>query len=138
MQIYFNFWTELCIKLQSKIFFPFLQYTIKFLTFCFVIKDRNDCLKERPLRKLLNFDFQIDFFSHPLFAVCFRYSIFKDQNVTLVTFGIGLCSKEETENCLVFVNLLDKAVMPVPTCMADGTMVWPKGECPLCFIFNNY
>ena len=72
--------------------------------------------------------FPIIFFCHCLFAVCFRYSIFKDQNVTLVTFGAGLCSVEETENCLVFVNLLDKAVLPVPTCMADGTLVWPKGE----------
>eukprot|EP00105_Crassostrea_gigas_P038494 XP_019922642.1 PREDICTED: uncharacterized protein LOC105327901 [Crassostrea gigas] len=55
-----------------------------------------------------------------------RYSIFKDQNVTLATFGMGLCSFDDTDNCLVFVNLLDKAVLPVPTCMADGTLVWPK------------
>lgn len=57
----------------------------------------------------------------------YRYSIFKDQNVTLATFGMGLCSFDDSDNCLVFVNLLDKAVLPVPTCMADGTLVWPKG-----------
>ena len=87
-----------------------------------------NCVEKIQLEFIDNVVFPIIFFCHCLFAVCFRYSIFKDQNVTLVTFGAGLCSVEDTENCLVFVNLLDKAVLPVPTCMADGTLVWPKGE----------
>eukprot|EP00105_Crassostrea_gigas_P020720 XP_011439583.2 PREDICTED: uncharacterized protein LOC105336819 [Crassostrea gigas] len=55
-----------------------------------------------------------------------RYRIFKDQNITLVTIGIGLCSFDDSDSCIVFVNLLDKAVLPVPTCIADGTLVWPE------------
>lgn len=61
-----------------------------------------------------------------------RYRIFKDQNVTLVTIGIGLCSFDDSDSCIVFVNLLDKAVLPVPTCIADGTLVWPEGKCSWC------
>lgn len=57
----------------------------------------------------------------------YRYSIFKDKNVTLATFGVGLCNFYDSSNCLVFENLLDKAVLPVPTCMADGTLVLPTG-----------
>lgn len=58
----------------------------------------------------------------------YRYKIFKGKNATLATFGVGLCSFDDTENCLVFVNLLDNAVLPVPTCLPDGTLVWPQCE----------
>ncbi|XP_062579219.1 uncharacterized protein LOC134241150, partial [Saccostrea cucullata] len=55
-----------------------------------------------------------------------RYNIFKGVNATLVTFGVGLCSFNDSENCLVFINLLDNAVLPVPTCLPDGSLLWPK------------
>lgn len=57
-----------------------------------------------------------------------RYNVFKGENATLATFGAGFCSFEDSENCVVYINLLDNAVLPIPTCLPDGTFVWPKSQ----------
>ncbi|XP_062593831.1 uncharacterized protein LOC134255325, partial [Saccostrea cucullata] len=54
-----------------------------------------------------------------------RYKIFKGTNATLATFGVGLCSFNDAENCLVFINLLDNADIqsPKPDKMTHGQII---------------
>ncbi|CAG2209692.1 unnamed protein product [Mytilus edulis] len=47
---------------------------------------------------------------------------------TVITFGGGLCdpgSYPDDENCLVTINLLDQAVLPLPICYPNGSYSWP-------------
>ncbi|VDI24688.1 Hypothetical predicted protein, partial [Mytilus galloprovincialis] len=47
---------------------------------------------------------------------------------TVATFGGGLCepgSYPDEENCLVTINLLDQAVLPLPICYPNGSYSWP-------------
>lgn len=55
-----------------------------------------------------------------------RYSITKGEEATLATFGVGFCSQEDTKDCILFVNLLDNAILPIPTCRPDGSISWPE------------
>lgn len=55
-----------------------------------------------------------------------RYSITKGEEATLATFGVGFCSQEDTKDCILFVNLLDNAILPIPTCGSDGSISWPE------------
>ncbi|CAG2189963.1 unnamed protein product [Mytilus edulis] len=50
---------------------------------------------------------------------------------TVATFGGGLCepgSYPDEENCLVVINLLDQAVLPLPICYPNGSYSWPDTE----------
>lgn len=59
-------------------------------------------------------------------SFCFnRYSIIKGEEATLATLGVGFCSQEDTNDCILFVNLIDHAVLPIPNCRPDGSMFWP-------------
>eukprot|EP00105_Crassostrea_gigas_P044415 XP_019928563.1 PREDICTED: uncharacterized protein LOC105342369 [Crassostrea gigas] len=58
--------------------------------------------------------------------VVVKYSIIKGEEATLATFGVGFCSHEDMNHCILFVNLLDNAILPIPTCKSDGSIIWPK------------
>lgn len=49
----------------------------------------------------------------------------KGEEATLATLGVGFCSQEDTNDCILFVNLIDHAVLPIPNCRPDGSMFWP-------------
>lgn len=41
---------------------------------------------------------------------------------------MGFCSQEDMSDCHLFVNLLDNAILPIPTCKPDGSIIWPERE----------
>ncbi|KAK3612511.1 hypothetical protein CHS0354_024482 [Potamilus streckersoni] len=55
-----------------------------------------------------------------------RYQIVKKDSQMLATFGAGVCMANDISQCPVFFNLLEDALLPIPVCQADGTIVWPK------------
>ena len=59
--------------------------------------------------------------------VFIRYNIQKADIGLIASVGVGFCDKKDTENCVVYVSLLDNVVMPLPICKADGTLTWPQG-----------
>ena len=59
--------------------------------------------------------------------VFIRYNIQKTDIGLIASVGVGFCDKKDTENCVVYVSLLDNVVMPLPICKADGTLTWPQG-----------
>ena len=57
-----------------------------------------------------------------------RYDIQKTDTVLVASIKLGLCESEDSSNCLAEFSLLANAVMPLPICKADGTIVWPQGN----------
>lgn len=55
-----------------------------------------------------------------------RYNIFKGENVILVIFGVGFCSFDDFEKCVIYINLLDNVVLFIFICFLDGIFVWLK------------
>ncbi|KAK3102203.1 hypothetical protein FSP39_009587 [Pinctada imbricata] len=54
------------------------------------------------------------------------YMIRKTTKGITVTFGAGFCNQDDYDSCIIFVNLLENALLPIPTCSSDGTVVLPK------------
>ncbi|XP_021353372.1 uncharacterized protein LOC110450253 [Mizuhopecten yessoensis] len=55
-----------------------------------------------------------------------KYKIQKTDYETVADFGMGLCSMSDPTQCPLYFPLLDKAVLPLPTCYPNGTVVWPQ------------
>ena len=49
----------------------------------------------------------------------------------MASIKLGLCESEDSSHCLAEFSLLANAVMPLPICKADGTIVWPQGNSPI-------
>lgn len=82
-----------------------------------------------PVDLFKDFRMVLNYFLCIYFFLYFnRYNIFKGENATLATFGAGFCSFDDSEKCVIYINLLDNAVLPIPTCLPDGTFVWPKSQ----------
>lgn len=67
-----------------------------------------------------------EFYNYHINLISNRYSIIKGEEATLATFGVGFCSQEDMNDCILFVNLLDNAILPIPTCKPDGSIIWPE------------
>lgn len=67
-----------------------------------------------------------EFYNYHINFISNRYSIIKGEEATLATFGVGFCSQEDMNDCVLFVNLLDNAILPIPTCKPDGSIIWPE------------
>ena len=44
-----------------------------------------------------------------------------------MTFGAGLCSTEDLDNCIAVVNILEDAIFPLPKVLENGSIVIQKG-----------
>lgn len=52
----------------------------------------------------------------------------------MLTFGAGLCSIEDTDTCLVYENVIEDALFPLPTVLENGTLVMHKGRFAYLFL----
>ncbi|XP_076076028.1 uncharacterized protein LOC143046852 [Mytilus galloprovincialis] len=79
--------------------------------------------------------FNVDF----LDLVCLiKYKIQKSDIGLIASIGVGFCDHKDTDDCVAYINLLDKAVLPIPICKSDGKVSWPqdcKKVIPLDVIF---
>ena len=57
-----------------------------------------------------------------------RFKIQFKERAIILTFGAGLCSIEDTDICLVYENVIEDAVFPLPTVLENATLVMPKGR----------
>ncbi|XP_052090897.1 uncharacterized protein LOC127727822 [Mytilus californianus] len=55
-----------------------------------------------------------------------KYDIQKTDTGLLASVVLGLCQREDTSNCLAEFSLLANAVLPLPICKSDGSIVWPQ------------
>lgn len=61
------------------------------------------------------------------FSVLFE----KESTGAMLTVTVKFCKKDNYDDCIVEVNVLDRAIMPIPVCGADGSLFFPEGVCLL-------
>ena len=87
----------------------------------------------KPFRFYKNFEIQV-YQQNKLSRVelieilLYRYSIQKTEKGITATFGAGFCNIDDYDTCIIFVNLLEDALLPVPYCLPNGTIVMPNGK----------
>ncbi|VDI06314.1 Hypothetical predicted protein [Mytilus galloprovincialis] len=58
--------------------------------------------------------------------IILRLEIQKTDSEAFANVGLGFCDQSDTSNCVVYVDLLKDAILPLPICHPDGSFEWPK------------
>lgn len=58
----------------------------------------------------------------------YRLEIQKTDSEAFANVGLGFCDQSDTSNCVVYVDLLKDAILPLPICHPDGSFEWPKSR----------
>ena len=53
----------------------------------------------------------------------------KEDKGAVLSFQAKFCKSGDPGECLITIQVLDRAVMPVPVCGPDGTVYAPTGQC---------
>lgn len=65
------------------------------------------------------------FVLYVLFVIS-RLEIQKTDSEAFANVGFGFCDQSDTSNCVVYVDLLKDAILPLPICHLNGSFEWPK------------
>ena len=53
----------------------------------------------------------------------------KEPTGAVLSVEAKFCKSSDPDDCLVKVQVLDRALMPLPVCGPDGSVFFPKGQC---------
>ena len=58
-----------------------------------------------------------------------RVHMEKEPTGAVLSVEAKFCKSSDPDDCLVKVQVLDRALMPLPVCGPDGSVFFPKGQC---------
>ena len=53
----------------------------------------------------------------------------KEPTGAVLSVEAKFCKSNDQDDCLVKVQVLDRALMPLPVCGPSGSLTFPKGQC---------
>jgi hypothetical protein len=83
--------------------------------------------RSRWIYRHLTLDIWLDIVFLFTFNKYYRLEIQMTDSEAFATIGAGFCDQADTSNCVIYIDMLKDAILPLPICHPDGTFDWPKG-----------